>query len=668
MKRSVMQYAMLLSVLTTLTACGNAVDVNNDITVDISQEEETTPVTVPSFSTTTAPIIATGATETTAIMTSVVTESTTTNVTEATTQPEFSETASVTTIATEPIMTTTEVNKEEVAKKQQQENSLAWLNYLAMLSQEINSSKNSKMYLEEAYAALINNTNPANVNELTESHLVSMLDIIERYRMIAVKRERLQYIYEQNKAKAIKEAVPNPISVLSAASSLDPKRLAVSVIYMAIDSYNSYTSYNNELDQEFLKDGWELDDEAAENLHDSRKRAFTYMIETVREEKMPGELALLALNENDIEKFVECKNNSNTYQQIQFLESKKSVYKAFGSYWLLLAECYYKNNEYQKCIDSIKEYEGLHATIYRKDTGLAQVLPFVLASASEVQSKNDYKKTAEKYLKSLVDNTNDDDWALRYYAAEMYLDLYVRFKNEKYLQSAYAISKDNVNYLIKKQEGLNQTYLSEVKEVTVPDTATKKEQKQAKEYNKSLKEKRKTELPEIYEPLALNCDLLFTVADKLKISQSEKDSISGLLVGSGTDVFLTKSVKNAFSFKPSKISAAAEFNKDEFVLPVYCVSEGADIKVTVSNGNEQVVYDDWKVEKVERSGSNINSFKAFYKSKKASDCKWSKDSTVRIEIRNGDYSKSEPLVIRFKISKYKERKVGWTTVEFAQVE
>ena len=82
-------------------------------------------------------------------------------------------------------------------------NSIAMLNYLATLSQEINESQNSRVFLEEAYASLINNTNPENVNEVTEYHLCSLLDVIEKYRMIAVKREQLEYLYNQNKASAL---------------------------------------------------------------------------------------------------------------------------------------------------------------------------------------------------------------------------------------------------------------------------------------------------------------------------------------------------------------------------------------------------------------------------------------------------------------------------------
>lgn len=95
--------------------------------------------------------------------------------------------------------TVTIEDEEEDTLNESQKNSIAMLNYLAFLSQEVNSSKNSRMFLEEAYASLINNTNPEKVNELTESHLSSLLDIIEKYRMVNVKRERLQYLYDQKK-------------------------------------------------------------------------------------------------------------------------------------------------------------------------------------------------------------------------------------------------------------------------------------------------------------------------------------------------------------------------------------------------------------------------------------------------------------------------------------
>lgn len=319
---------------------------------------------------------------------------------------------------------------EELGLNDIQKNSIAWLNYLACLSQEINSSKYSRMYLEEAYASLIRNTNPENVNELTESHLASMLDSIEKYRMLTVKRDRLKYIYEQNKAKALKQAVPNPVGLLSAVSSFNVKRLAASTIYMAVDSYANYKSYNTEIAQEYLQDGWELDDEEAENMHESRKRAFMFMIDIVRQDQLPGELAL---NEKSVEDYVTAKNNENIHQKVQFLESEETTYAAFGDYWLTLASCYYENEDYDKCLEAFDKYQEIEAGIFRKDYEMAKTLPKVIVSAREVLLEVDYIKTVDGYLTLLKNNTENSDWSLKYFAAEMYLDLYARTNDSQYL-------------------------------------------------------------------------------------------------------------------------------------------------------------------------------------------------------------------------------------------
>lgn len=526
-----------------------------------------------------------------------------------------------------------------------QKNSIAMLNYLATLSQEINESKNSRMFLEEAYAALINNTNPERVNELTESHLSSLLDIIEKYRLINVKRERLQYIYDQNKAMAIKEAVPNPIAVLSAAQSFDLKGLATSVIYMAVDSVSSYQSYNNEIDNEFLQDGWVLDDEEAANLHDSRKRAFMFMIEIVREEKLPGELAL---SESAVENFVKWKNNDNVYQRLQFLESEVEVYKAFGNYWLELVGSYYETGEYKKCLESVEKYEELQTEIFRKDYYLAQIIPKVIVSASECYTGEEYVFVAEKYLQILMENTENSEWSLRYFAAQTYLDLYAKTNDLKYMQKAYDITLNNVNYLVGEQESINNIYLANVNEVTVPSDATKDEKKQIKEYNKSLKNARKTELPQIYEPLALNCDLLFALADEINISNSEKVKINAIL----NEAFLSIPYKNRYSFNTNLPVLEITFNTTEIIMPATMLTEKSEVKVVVTDGVKEYEYTEWIVKAVDRKDTSIETFEVLVKCDAIKKQEWSAESEVRIEIYDGN--NHEPIVIKFKVSEYKE--------------
>lgn len=155
-----------------------------------------------------------------------------------------------------------------------QRNSIGMLNYLTVLTQEINASKNSRLYLEEVYSSLINNTYPNAVDSRTLTQLNSLLDTLENYRMVAVKRNRLQYIFEQNRAQALSEAVPNPLGLLSAVQSLSLSKIAASIIYMAVDSYSSYSTYTAQANLQYLKDGWALDDEAAAALHNSRKDTF----------------------------------------------------------------------------------------------------------------------------------------------------------------------------------------------------------------------------------------------------------------------------------------------------------------------------------------------------------------------------------------------------------
>lgn len=557
-----------------------------------------------------------------------------------------------------------------------QKNSIAWLNYLAFLSQEINSSKYSRMYLEEAYASLIRNTNPENVNELTESHLASMLDSIEKYRMLTVKRDRLMYIYEQNKAKALKEAVPNPIGLLSAVTSFDIQRLAASAIYMAVDSYANYEAYSNEIAQEYLQDGWVLDDEEAENMHESRKRAFMFMIDIVRQDHLPGELAL---NEKAVEDFVNAKNNDNNYQRIQFFESEEETYSAFGEYWLTLATCYYEQGEYEKCLEAFEKYRDLGSSIFRKDYYLAKTLPNVIIAGRNLYSNNEYIPFACEMLDLLKENTENSDWSLRYFAAQMYLDLYKKTSDKVFLDEAYALVINNVNNLLPKQKKANSTYISNLKEIDTKDissSSTKKkskdeiekikaENKKIKKYNKEMEEARKTELPSIYGPLELNCELLFALAEERECSQKEKSTIDGIMKG----LFITDAMNEKFSFSYKATVPDATFDAGTLVMPVTCLSDRSVIRVTVVSNEEVSVYEDWIIKKVDRpeGTKNAGDFMAIYTSKQASKQKWSDGATIRVEIFEREYDNGMPYVLNFKVSKYEKRRLLPDKVEFEQV-
>lgn len=499
-----------------------------------------------------------------------------------------------------------------------QRNSMSMLNYLAVLTKEINASSNSRMYLESAYSSLLNNTYPNAIDDRTLGQLESILDTLEDYRMIAVKRERLEFIYEQNQAQAVRKAIPNPLGLMSAVQSFSLSKLVASVVYMAVDSYTSYQSATAEATLQYLKDGWALDDQEAAVLHNRRKETFSYMVRTVKDYDLPGDLSL---NENAVDDFVYWKNNDNVVRRIQFLETNQEVYQAYGGYWLLLAESYYSQHEYEKCIDSLRTYENLNSRIFRRDYGYARVIPLAIVAAGEIFDGDQYVAYAGEYVEKLLANCDSSDWALRYFAAQTDIDLYARTNDKTYLRAAYDIVLNNVNYLVDEQRNLNATYLAPIAEKETPKDATKAEKEEISNYNKMLKEERKKALPPVYEPLVINCELLFALSDERNLSAAEQAKVDGILHGNNEPLFLVDTVDSAFWKVAPQAHAidvsAINFNFDgtKITIPAQYISGDATIVATI-NADTTITVTDWAVEKVERKkDAGIADFTATYVSK-----------------------------------------------------
>ena len=314
-----------------------------------------------------------------------------------------------------------ETPSSELTEDQVQANNLSMLNYLTVLAQDVNASSGSRLKLETMYSDLFNNTRADRIDRSTRDEILFLSNTIESYRMVTVKRERLEYLNEQRKAAAMREAVPNPVTVLSEAHARSLPDILLSIGYMAVDSYTGYKNAVNDANLQYLTEGWELDDEQAATLHAQNQSMFSYMWDMVNEHNLPGDLAL---SNSDVEKLVKWKNEPNTVGRIQFLESNEETYKAYGGYWLILAGSYYENGDYQKCLDSMNRYEEVRTIILRKDHDYAAALPLAIASASETMDDDDYVEYTSKRVGEIVRNSEDTNWELRYLAAQTYVDLY----------------------------------------------------------------------------------------------------------------------------------------------------------------------------------------------------------------------------------------------------
>lgn len=547
-----------------------------------------------------------------------------------------------------------------------QRNSIAMLNYLTVLTQEINASKNSRLYLEGAYSSLVNNIYPNAVDPQTLEQLTMMLDTLENYRMLSVHRDRYQYIYEQNLAGAVKEAMPKPLNVLSYTSAKSLPQAAMALVNLAIDAAVSYTSYLEEIEQQNIQSVWELDDQEAEQLHQSRKQAFDYMIRMVNQYDIQGDLAL---NENAVKEFVAMKNNSNIAQKIQYLLSNKSTFQWFGDYWLVLAESFYRNQDYKECLDAIATYESMSARIFRKDYELAKVLAFGIAAAEQTQVAVEYEGTAKRFGELILTNTDNKDWALRFFVAQTYVDLYAKNKDTKLLEDAFRIVLDNVNLLVSKQKELNREYLADVKQAKPQGDATNRQKDEVANYNKQMREERKRALAPIYEPLVVNCDMMMFLVDELKVSDADKMKIESILHENGEALFLVPAVDAQYYFSGETKAQQSqvyevEFNGKELTIPAYLVARNAKIKMTVKtqDGHEVASFEDWTIQSVNRDAKKpFETFTVTFKNASAEQFKYEPDQKVDITINPKADAQLEPLQLSFITEKRKEN--WWEVVK-----
>ncbi len=647
MKRSILIRLSALLLALTLTGCSTTTTppVSDDDITPPSQETSASPT--PSETTETPP----------------PSDTTTPEMTppETTTPPE-----ETTTPTEPPVVTQPEPETDEYGLTEQQRNSFSMLYYLAITAEEIRISNDNRLILDDIYTSLLNDINPGAIDETTQDHLQSLRDTIKKYIEISYKREQLQYIYNQDKASAIHSAVPDPLAVLSMANSFNWKKLAVSTVYTVVDSYSNYKSATTAADQAFLTSGWELDKEERDAIYKNRERAFDYMVDIVQEYDLNG---LLTLNEKAIGSFAEICAIQYVHEKIQRLVAEEETYVLLGNYWIELADCYYETSQYEKCLECVEKYNELAMGIYRKDFNYVQILPKAIVAAQETYSGDEYTSNVKTFADAIMSNTTTEEWSIRYFAAQVYLDLYSRTNDRTYLEAAYNIAKNNVTILLDEQRALNATYLAAVEEVTLeePDyrfmtedekksaeQEYKDEQKRLKAYNKSLKETRKTELSTLYEPLVLNCDLLFALAAEMNISKSEKQEIEAILQTDTNGVFLSKPVNDRYSFATITADYHIDFSKDEIVIPANLLTAEAKITVKVNDGGKTTVFDDCIVTKVERDGDEIESFVAHISSEQMEDYKWTESSRVTVEISYGD--NYDAITFNFKVKEYK---VNW---------
>ncbi|MBR4458334.1 MAG: hypothetical protein IKS31_05185 [Clostridia bacterium] len=528
-----------------------------------------------------------------------------------------------------------------------QRNSVTMLNWLACLTQEISASSASRLYLEEVYSLIVNETYPNAIDGTTQKYLSELRKAIADYRLITVQRDHAAFLHDQAKSKAMSNALKAAFADLSGLKvgekvskagtwaevvpALKESLLklatptAVFTIAKAISTgFKTYNSATAQADIDQLQESWKLDLQSMGVFDGIRSKAFDYMIDIVREYGLPGSLTL---TENAVAEFVSWKNNDNPVRRIQFLESNADTYRAFGSYWLLLAQSYYENGEWAKCLQAVSSYESLSTRIFRHDLEYARILPLAIAAAGEAVDDRDYVATVSRYADAILSNTGNADWDLRLYAARTYTALYAATFDRAYLEKAYKVVSDNVNTLVDGQAALNKAYLANLKTEAVPAGATDAQKKQIAGYNSMLNRNRGAELPPVSEPFLLNLQMLLELADTLGVSEEERSRIANVVRPGGAPIFLTGALEARYSipagktYAPKISTSGVSFNGTSLIIPAEWVTDGATVSATIrfTDGSVSGSIALYLIRVSRGNPGNLSTFRAVYFSDKLSD-------------------------------------------------
>ena len=185
----------------------------------------------------------------------------------------------------------TTLSDEELLLAEQM-NSYSMMYYLAITAEKIRISKDNRLLLDDIYNSLLNDVNPSAVDEETQNHINQLLKSIEDFNTLADKRERLEYIHNQQKALAMQEASSDVEEDFSLVDLIDWKELAVDTTSTIVESISTYKETQDNIEMNYLFSGWDLDDQEKEIILQNRKDAYNYMITMVRTYNLDGIIGL----------------------------------------------------------------------------------------------------------------------------------------------------------------------------------------------------------------------------------------------------------------------------------------------------------------------------------------------------------------------------------------
>lgn len=317
-------------------------------------------------------------------------------------------------------------------------------------------TSNNRVYLSEIHLRdLVPSMSPE-----TAYYYMSFNSSISDLILAQVQKERLDYLYGEQKKKNLLNLIPNALSLSTVAITAMSTRsisriLAVGV--SAVSAVGSYLDGLSQLNLDRLQTEWELDDMQEKILSNLGEEMYGYKCQIASNLNIPNSITL---STDDLEKFVAVLQEQNIQYKYFKLKSFDKRLEILPDYWRELAIAAYQNGLYAEAYSYIHNFEEIYFPVIYHDKDYLDLLVVKAACICELYDSSAMVDELFKIADLMLQNIKIDDWENRFYALSLYAEVFRITGDADVLRKMHSECQNILTLLIEDYESSLKSYFN----------------------------------------------------------------------------------------------------------------------------------------------------------------------------------------------------------------
>lgn len=320
-------------------------------------------------------------------------------------------------------------------------NALFYINHFNMVVSKI-TSYNNPMVLEEEYNAI--SMNSIRLDTIKDVEVIDIIQEIMDYITEMRLQERARTMLKNELDQGMSDALMDSLSGISTGGAVSPLGMAANLVTSAACAGITYQKVMGELKNNYKKEVWTLDNEKIKELNDLNKHLLRKYWQIIQRYKLNDDYRV---TEEGVKRFFARLKDEDENRRYRFLKQNEKGYSYLPIYWFYRGETAYKMGKYDDAEIAFDTYQKNHIVfddkhekdlsfiqnkgmdmyngkILRCDSIAAKVAMLRAENRLAMKKRNDEDKITETEKQFFMDqiniiheNTFDEEWSMRYYAA-----------------------------------------------------------------------------------------------------------------------------------------------------------------------------------------------------------------------------------------------------------